>query len=100
METAKGELVPGGLAMVIRARNVPQNLGKTVTLSKFINKGDLVLGGIADSDIWVFSGDDVGYKKGGAIILGKIGVARPGSLMPINPEADPLEQEHEQCQTA
>lgn len=82
MEQAKGELVPGGLAMVIGCLK-PENsyrIGHIVELGRAIEVVDGV-GFIIDE-----------WKKDGREF-----VALARHLMPIKPEADPLTQEQDKC---
>lgn len=85
MEAAKGELVPGGLAMVVGSvhKDSPY-VGITVSL---IKKVDHYLGAA-----WNIEPLEEDPEKDLVLEV---------HLMPINPEADPLEtkQEHEKCQT-
>ena len=90
------ELQPGMLALVIGYRNVAQNLGKIVTLERFVKKGQRAIEGNASKDLWVITGDGVGYTFGGNVIIGSKGLSESKHLMPIRPEADPLEQKQQQ----
>ena len=85
------ELQPGMLALVTGYKNVAQNLGKIVTLDKFVSAGEIAIHGPVRRDLWVISGNGVGYTFGGNIIIGSIGLSEARHLMPIKPEADPLE---------
>lgn len=90
------ELQPGMLALVIGCRNVEINLGKIVTLERFVKEGQIVFDGPAMRDLWVISGEGVGYFVGGRVVISEKGLASPKHLMPIKPEADPLEQKQQQ----
>lgn len=90
------ELQARMLALVIGCKNVEQNLGKIVTLDRFVKKGELAISGPALGDFWMISGDGVGYTAGGKVVIGNIGLSEPNHLLPIKPEADPLDVTHKE----
>jgi hypothetical protein len=102
MQTAKGELVPGGLAMVYgMVRDVHLN-GAIVELVEYHSGGDyyspITGDGCTAPEGWLVRGDALSYtqypeENGQSVIESK-------KLMPIKPEADPLHTEQEKCMTA
>jgi len=83
MQKANGDLVPGGLAMVIGSvHKNSEYIGSTVTLVRSVRHR---LG-----DAWLVEGPSNDPFKDKALSR---------HLMPINPEADPLHvSEREKCQ--
>ena len=86
------ELQPGMLALVIGADKCVENIGKIVQLNHFVRKGEATPKRIAGLDCWVAYGDDLftnasieGLQKPG------YGIFKPSDLLPIKPEADPLD---------
>lgn len=101
MENAKGELVPGGLAMVYGVTPIEFN-GFIVVLKSIISDGDLVIDGhrySGEPSWWCESERLVARTACGRIDKG-FGFVDPRNLMPINPQADPLHTEQDQCMTA
>lgn len=91
------ELQPGMLALVVGADKCIENIGKIVQLSHFVKKGDPTPMRMAGVDCWVAYGDDLytnatiqGLQKPG------YGVFRSSDLLPIKPEADPLDVTHKE----
>lgn len=98
MQKSNGELVPGGLAMVIGATNCRANIGAMVELDHFVKRGELApSGNPVIVDAWIcFS--DLLICRGGKFVKDGYSIHRPEHLMPINPEADPLHvSEREKC---
>lgn len=92
METAKGELVPGGLAMIYGLVVDVEYNSKICTL---VGHVDAVYPSWREDGCDFCPTDwacDLEKEKGS--------VFARANLMPINPEADPLHVEEEQCQTA
>ena len=90
----RGELVPGGLAMVYGLKNCQQFNGRVVELVNFLGAGDRYVSPI--------SGDFCAAVYFGWLCVGDIGhpnhpedygcaVIDPANLLPIKPSADPLE---------
>lgn len=90
-------LEPGGLAMIIGAYTLTENIGKAGKLLRMVSDGDIyeapngkrymhegapcwILGG--DELLWINTSDEV--SSGFALHI-------PSHLMPIHPEEDPLE---------
>ncbi len=92
----RGELVPGGLAMVIGAAYCPENIGKIVTLERYVTKGEMIGGYEVGENGWHVSGDLISWTSFGAVRM-KDSLAMPENLMPINPSADHLKiaRQHE-----
>lgn len=106
MEQAKGELVPGGLAVIVGAFACVENIGRLVVLERFIepNQSVFMQDGYFDADyqgLWVVSGDDLHRNTEEGIVISNLGAHIPAHLTPINPEADPLEttKERDLCLT-
>ncbi len=94
----RGELVPGGLAMIIGARYCPENIGKIVTLERYVTKGDMICGYSVDADGWHIKGDLMSWTSRGAVKM-RESLAMPAQLLPINPSADPLEiTQQQECE--
>lgn len=87
----RGELVPGGLAMVIGSRADSRNIGKVVTLEKFLPAGSEFKAGRVRVDAWQVSGERLSYLRNGVREVSSIGVFAPEHLLPVKPSADPLE---------
>lgn len=97
-DQARGELVPGGLAVIISAKHCHENIGKIVTLERYVKKGDLIGGYLVDADGWHITGDLVSWNSIGSVRM-KHSLAMPYQLMPINPEADPLSiDQRQECE--
>lgn len=90
------ELQPGMLALVIGCRNVEVNVGKIVTLERFVTTGQIVFNGPVIRDLWIISGDGVGYTVGDKVVTGNQGLCSAKYLLPIKPEADPLHEKQQQ----
>lgn len=90
------ELQPGMLALVIGCRNVEVNVGKIVTLERFVTTGQIAFTGPVIRDLWIISGDGIGYTIGGKVVVGNQGLSAPQHLLPIRPESDPLDQKQQQ----
>lgn len=93
------ELQPGMLALVIGCRKNPANIGKIVELVAFLETG-----GIHDGQM--FGGPNASWKVKGDWLTGvnlrgdsfpsDITYVQPAHLLPIKPEADPLDQKQQQ----
>lgn len=96
---AGGELVPGGLAMVIGCVRNPINIGKIVTTEKFSKRGDFAPDGTLfdDEDAWFCTAPDLFVMNANKAIV-NTGYSYIGAehLLPINPSADPLEISQQQ----
>ena len=88
------ELQPGMLALVINAVN-PENIGAMVDVVRFVNKGDPMpeISDYQTSSItgWVVTGS----IKNASGHVG-CGTAHAKDLLPIKPEADPLDVTHKE----
>lgn len=93
METAKGELVPGGLALVYGLVNYAELNGMVVITVSIGAHGEKTPAGgrYIGTDGWLCTHDNL---DGGFAYI------RPRNLMPIKPSADPLHTEEKQCQSA
>jgi hypothetical protein len=104
MENAKGELVPGGLAMVIGCARDPSNIGKSVTTEFLAEEGHVVDGRVysgGDGSGWYCTAPGLAvYRQGVGPVVTGYAYIDSSHLMPINPEADPLHTEQEQCMSA
>jgi hypothetical protein len=94
MENAKGELVPGGLAMVIKG----ESTGETCTIVRLLvdnlEKHDLGDGCYSKGDNDGSLSAVVEFRDEERYLFSQ------SYLMPIKPEADPLHTEQEKCMTA
>ncbi len=95
----RGELVPGGLAMIVGSA-LPENIGKTVVLVSRISADQDVVykqayykSGIARWEVKTPNGERSLSIPSfeGPIRQDSEGLCREVWLMPINPTADPLE---------
>lgn len=95
--SANMKLSPGMMCLVIGYRNFSKHLGKTVTLGKFIGKGELYEGYRAAKDLWEILGEGLVrgiYHSDGTLyttVSSGVSFSQPKHLMPIRPEEDPLE---------
>lgn len=98
---ANMNLEAGMLAMIIGSKYNPPNIGKIVTLVRFLEKDEYCkeLGASAAVEMWVVEGCDLACtlqcQTTGIIIndVWDIGGVEAQFLMPIIPEEDPLEVE-------
>lgn len=98
---ANMNLETGMLAMIIGSKYNPENIGKTVTLGRFLKAGDIIeeANSILMEDSWVVYGENIRCymecRSTGAPIIAynNFGAVTPHNLMPIRPEEDPLEVE-------
>ena len=94
MENAKGELVPGGLAMVIKG----ESAGETCTVVRILidncNTHDLGDGSYSEGDNDGSLSAVVEFSDEERFLFSQ------SYLMPIKPEADPLHTEQDQCMSA
>lgn len=102
MENTKGELVPGGLAMVIGDPTGKFN-GIIVETLRIVVNGEK-FGPYQEyrgSPAWECRADGLEAKcVGSGRNLPGVAFIRPANLMPIKPEADPLHAEQDQCTSA
>ena len=102
------ELKPGMMALVIGSVNNPKNIGKVVELISYIKNGDRNSSGhVMNADSWEIKGDNLFSStvlSGTDILIstsiGEKSNAAPNHLMPINPEADPLQTKEEKHASA
>lgn len=93
------ELQPGMLALVIGCRVDPSNIGKVVSLVKFMHPGDI-------HDGEMFAGPEAGWKissdnlvfliAAGDRYFSDTSYARGSDLLPLPPLSDPLDQKQQQ----
>lgn len=89
---SRGELVPGGLALVISARVCQENVGQIVTVVRRVQLGDMHNGyQIAIGEGWLIEGEELLAPTSDGIKKVGFGVCESHRLMPINPEADPMD---------
>lgn len=101
---ANMNLEAGMLAMIIGSRNNPENVGKVVTLVRFLKEGEYLeeADAIIMDDAWVVSGENIrcfmecGETGEPIVEFNNFGAVVPYNLMPIRPEEDPLEVEAEE----
>ena len=75
------ELQAGMLAMIVGYRYIPENVGKIVEIAERLDDGD-----------WRVTGDMV-TRSG---LKSKTSEVHPKHLLPIKPEADPLDVTHKE----
>ncbi len=92
------ELQPGMLALVIGFTNVPDNVGKVVTVNRYANTGDEGVGKAiyGGSGAWMVSGERLTLVHGSKKIIGDFAFIKAKHLIPIRPEADPLHEKQQQ----
>lgn len=109
METAKGELVPGGLALIVPGVDEDPNVGKVVELISTVTGPSIVEvnGGVNLVYVpdgvraWIVTGEMLAELAfSGLVVPSHELVVREHKLMPIKPIADPLHTEEKQCQSA
>lgn len=99
-DQARGELVPGGLAMILGGRKRKLNVGKVVELLRLvigpakvsINDGVNWIEVPTGYRAWVVTGDGLTGEMThtGRLVSTRELIYAEKRLMPINPEADPL----------
>lgn len=95
------ELQAGMLAMIVGAKHVTENIGKVVTIESFHKEGESYKTGVFQSDLFMVSGSGliaVFIRNDGEILKeeGSIAFCYGKYLLPIKPEADPLDQKQQQ----
>lgn len=92
------ELQAGMLALVVGAERCQPNIGKIVTLSHFLKTDERAPNGLMVSkDCWVIIGDGlVIHSNAGGYSDSDFGIASSRFLMPVKPEADPLDVTHKE----
>lgn len=103
-----GEIKPGILALVVGSNGVSNNIGRIVEVVRRLSNGEEIPNGqiYVGQGAWLCYADGMettyACRETGRRFSGKSDYAKYPScrLMPINPEADPLEQTQEQEQTA
>ena len=105
MQKANGELVSGGLAMVVGAYALTQNIGKIGELVQFVQDKEIYTGPDGEKyqhdgeSCWIIVGEGLLGRVGDDEITDTFALHIPAHLMPINPEPDPLHvSEREKCQ--
>lgn len=98
----KGELVPGGMALVVGCYKDPANIGRIVITEREMFEGDLgPNGGVyMDSPGWLCLGSDVVRMTYGGPVKSDHFYADTAHLLPIKPEAEPVQIKAEQEQLA
>lgn len=97
----RGELVPGGLAMVYGLKSDPEDNGRIVTTIEKVFHGHKAPDGapyFSRKEAWYCEARGLKTKKqNGALVETGYAYFSPANLLPINPSADPLEitQQHE-----
>lgn len=91
------EFQPGMLALVIGCTKDAIDVGKIVTLERFLLEGDTTPdGGWAMSDLWLATGNNLHRFKEGSTVCGDYGLYRSKNLLPIRPLSDPLHEKQQQ----
>ena len=97
------ELKPGMMALVIGATSCTDNIGKIVEVDCFVKAGDkLPSGNSAGIDCIVAYGDCLVVFRPVSMVYESrdYGLFLASQLMPVNPEADPLQAKEEQHASA
>ena len=103
-----GEIKPGILALVISSNGVTNNVGKVVMVERLVQPGEPIGNNahyVGTMPVWLCTGEGVEMtcqRPDGnlyAVASGR-GYFPPFRLMPINPQADPLEKTQQQEKTA
>ena len=93
------ELQAGMLALVVGCRVDPVLIGSVVTLIKIVEPGESFNGVtfIGKENCWMVEGDNLAsIKADGSHLIAKHSYVAPRHLLPINPEADPLDVTHKE----
>lgn len=91
------ELQPGMLALVIGCTSNPIDVGKIVTLDSFLEEGCATPdGGYTKRALWLANGDGLHRMVDGSLVSSKYGLYKAKNLLPIKPEADPLDVTHKE----
>lgn len=87
------ELQPGMLALVIGYSQNPDNLGKIVTAERKVFMGDETPSGakFALDEAWMVTGSGLSITRGNTRHESDYCYIDERNLMPIKPEADPLD---------
>lgn len=97
-----GELVPGGLAMIVGCNSNPFNIGRIITTEKLASFGDIGPDGstYGGPGGWLCRGDGLFVSRlGGGVEKADYCYSDPRHLMPINPCADLLEiTQQQECE--
>ena len=89
---SRAELVQGGIALVVGAFSCTGNIGRQVTLERFIAPNDSAYhcDGYFDADhegLWIVGADDLQRLTEDGIIRSDIAAHVPRHLLPIDPPA-------------
>lgn len=93
------ELQAGMLALIVGFSRNPHNVGKIVTVENKVVMGTPSYDGngiFADPCGWLVTGEDLNLTKGLEIIKSNYCYVDESHLMPIKPEADPLDATHKE----
>jgi len=93
------ELQPGMLALVIGCRRSAENIGKIVELIALLDPGSAHQGEMfgGPNTAWKVKGDGlIGMNLRGDSFPSDHTYVHPSHLLPIKPEADPLDQKQQQ----
>lgn len=92
------KLEPGMLALVIGFSSFPDNVGKIVTTDRYSKTGDPGVGSAiyGGTGAWLVKGDKLALNHGARKVIGDFAFINPKHLLPIRPEADPLDQKQQQ----
>jgi len=85
------------LALVTGCTKTPVDVGKIVTLDKFLRRGEHTPdSGYAIIDLWLARGENLHRVREGNIVSADYGLYRSNHLLPIKPESDPLNVTHKE----
>ncbi len=96
------ELQAGMLALVVGAKHCHENIGKIVTVESFHKAGEPYGNGVFKRDLFLCKGENLvaSFSMGvsGEIVKipGDMAFCSRANLLPIKPEADPLDVTHKE----
>lgn len=93
------ELQPGMLALVVGCKHDPSNIGMIVELVKLVQTDEtfngMTFGG--SQPCWMITGEGLkSLLMDGTLFENNFSFAIPSHLLPIKPEADPLDVTHKE----
>lgn len=92
------ELQAGMLALVVGYSRFPDNLGRVVTLDKFVTNGTPAEGGgrYDGRGSWLIRAENLTASKNDKPMKADFAYAAPNHLLPLPPMADPLDVTHKE----
>lgn len=91
------ELQAGMLALVVGCTKYDIDVGKIVKLDRYLRAGEHTpCNGCLTKDLWLATGENLHRIMGGKIVQADYGLYMTENLLPIKPEADPLDATHKE----